>query len=312
MRFFPTSLLLLPAFTLVEGFLRVVPNQNVKMQDRSRSLDMIDPSSVLDSSDKYVAIGSLEQFIMKGGLPLMALAVAITDSVPLLPTQPISIATGALFSFKGGLLAVVLGQSLATAFALGVGRYIVKPDENDSRFDNDSLIPNGEEINNDSQEDYSKLKKVLQELTTPLNSGNPWTVFCAVVMARQSPVLPFSVGNYFVGAGTNAPLLPAWLGTIIGCLPLNIAWVLAGSSGMAAFDNISNSEVTSEASNLQEGLKIFGVAMTLSFAVYVAKTVYSVYFTTETKEGEILLLDNNTYGATPSTSSSDAQTREAN
>ena len=55
-------------------------------------------------------------------------------------------------------------------------------------------------------------------------------------------------------------------------LPLNIAWILAGSSGMAAFDNISNSE--------------FGVAMTLTFAVYVAKAVYSVYFT----EGEILWL----------------------
>eukprot|EP00546_Thalassionema_frauenfeldii_P020480 CAMPEP_0178902992 /NCGR_PEP_ID=MMETSP0786-20121207/4913_1 /TAXON_ID=186022 /ORGANISM="Thalassionema frauenfeldii, Strain CCMP 1798" /LENGTH=317 /DNA_ID=CAMNT_0020574321 /DNA_START=159 /DNA_END=1112 /DNA_ORIENTATION=+ len=244
----------------------------------------------MESSDIQAWKESATSLIQQGGLPLMALAVALSDSIPLIPTQPISIAAGAVFGFSGGLSAVVVGQALATAFAFGIGRYVIKKtkdnanDNNTGDDDDDDWILNNDEIsNNNTPEENSKLEKVLKELISPLNSGNWWTVFTTIVVARQSPVLPFSVGNYFVGAGTNAPLLPAWLGTIVGCLPLNSIWVLTGSSGMAALDaavsssSSSSDSPTNGVANLQQGLELFGIVVTVGFIAYTIKTIWSVY-----------------------------------
>jgi uncharacterized membrane protein YdjX (TVP38/TMEM64 family) len=41
------------------------------------------------------------------------------------PTQPISIIAGALFGLKLGLPAVLIGQTIATSFALLFGRHVL-------------------------------------------------------------------------------------------------------------------------------------------------------------------------------------------
>ena len=130
----------------------------------------------------------------------------------------------------------------------------------------------------------TKLEKLLRELITPLNSGNHWTIFTTIFMVRQSPILPFSVGNYFVGAGTDAALFPAWLGTILGCLPLNIVYVLMGSTSVAAVgtfggDISSSGNGNSDVSHLQDGLYLFGIFATLVFFLYVGRTVRNVHST---------------------------------
>jgi hypothetical protein len=122
------------------------------------------------------------------------------------------------------------------------------------------------------EEESSKLGLVLQQLTIGLNSGNPMTVFWTVVVARQSPVLPFSLGNYFIGAGTRAPLLPAVLGTMVGCLPLNVVWMGAGAGGMAAMDMAAEQEIP-----LAQILETVGVVVTLGLAAALGKTVWQVY-----------------------------------
>lgn len=195
----------------------------------------------------------------EGGPPIMALAVALSDTVPLVPTQPISIIAGALFGLKLGLPAVLIGQTIATSFALLFGRHVLA----NSAWNIFEETGEGE--------DKSKLAKVLDELTSGLNSGDPKTVFLTILLARQSPVLPFSLGNYFVGAATQAPILPVLAGTIVGCLPLNLIWVGAGAGGMAAVDMVQSNGL------LTEGLEAFGAIVTLGMVAFVVQTILKVY-----------------------------------
>ena len=54
---------------------------------------------------------------------LVAMAVVTTDTVPLLPTQPVAVFAGAALGFTKALAAVVAGQAVATVLALCIGRY---------------------------------------------------------------------------------------------------------------------------------------------------------------------------------------------
>ena len=212
------------------------------------------PSGVFDSLRETIFTIAEE-----GGPPFMAVAVALADSLPLVPTQPISIIAGVLFGLKLGLPAVVCGQAIATAFALVFGRYVLA----NSQWNVFDQAGEGK--------DRSKLAKVLDELTSGLNSDDPVKVFLTILLARQSPVLPFSLGNYFVGAATQAPILPVLGGTIVGCLPLNLIWVGAGAGGMAAVDMIKANGL------LAEGLETFGAVVTISLVAIIVKTVLKVY-----------------------------------
>lgn len=207
------------------------------------------------------------EYAERGGPLFMAIAVALSDSIPLVPTQPISIIAGALFGLKVGLPAVISGQALATTFAFLFGRYVLANSDW-------NVFDQAEE----EGADRSKLAKVLDELTSGLNSGDAKTVFWTIFLARQSPVLPFSVGNYFVGAATQAPILPALFGTLLGCLPLNIVWVGAGAGGMAAVDAIK------ENGALAEGLEAVGLIVTLGLVAAVARVVLKVYGSDDTEE----------------------------
>lgn len=215
------------------------------------------------------SLGSPQAFITEiarqGGPPVMALAVAISDSVPLVPTQPISLVAGALFGIQMGLPAVILGQLVATTFAMLFGRYVLANSEWN--------------VFEQSDQDKGKLSKVLDELTAGLNSDDFKSVFLTIFLARQSPVLPFSLGNYFVGAATKAPLVPAVLATVCGCLPLNLLWVGAGAGGMAALDMVRQN------SALSEGLEVAGALATLAIVGSVAKAVAKVW--NEDEEGEV-------------------------
>lgn len=212
------------------------------------------PTGVFDSLRSTIQTVATE-----GGPPTMALAVAITDTVPLVPTQPVAVIAGVLFGLKFGLPAIVAGQALATAFAVLAGRYVLK----ESEWNVFEQAKDGE--------DMGKLAKVLAELTSGLNSGDDKTVFLTILLARQTPVLPFSLGNYFVGAATEAPVLPVVAGTVVGCLPLNLLFVGAGAGGMAAMDMVKENGL------LAEGLEGFGTLVTLGIAAVVAKTVMKVY-----------------------------------
>jgi uncharacterized membrane protein YdjX (TVP38/TMEM64 family) len=211
------------------------------------------------------AFDSLRETIMsvaqEGGPPLMIMVVALTDTLPLIPTQPISIVAGALFGLKVGLPAVILGQVIATLIAFNVGRLALGG--KDSKF--------GALLGSEGDTSSNKLSRVFEELTSGLNSEDFKTVFLTVFLARQSPILPFSLGNYFMGAASKAPLLPVLAGNIFGCLPLNAVWVGAGAGGMAAVEMVQSNGV------MAQGLETVGAIVTLAMVGFVIKTISKVY-----------------------------------
>jgi uncharacterized membrane protein YdjX (TVP38/TMEM64 family) len=140
----------------------------------------------------------------------LILAVALADSIPCIPSQPVAIFSGAVFRFWKGILPFEIGQTLAIILCMTVGRFVRKRKRN-------------HDTSHHPQSD-SKLSQILEELTVGLNSKDWGRVFCTIVIARQSPVLPFSLGNYFVGAATSAPLVPAVLGTVTGVFPEMSCW----------------------------------------------------------------------------------------
>ena len=149
------------AFTVQRTRLNLMGPEEVNalMSSSVAQSDLL-PTGAFDSI-RETALGLAKE----GGPPIMALAVAISDTLPLVPTQPISIIAGALFGLKLGLPAVLIGQAIATSFALLFGRHVLANSE-----------WNVFEETGEGQ-DRSKLAKVLDELTSGLNSGDPKTVF---------------------------------------------------------------------------------------------------------------------------------------
>lgn len=265
-----TQVIVLSAVLLVAPSVAFAPLQSASSVAMSSQLNMVGPDEMnaLSSSIAQADLlptgvfdslrSTIQCVATDGGPAAMALAAAVTDTVPLVPTQPIAVMAGFLFGLKLGLPAIVAGQALATTFSILVGRFVLK----ESEWNVFDQAEDG---------DQGKLAKVLAELTSGLNSNDFKTVFLTILLARQTPVLPFSLGNYFVGAATEAQILPAVAGTIVGCLPLNLLFVAAGSGGMAAVDMVKENGL------MAEGLESVGAVVTLGIAAVVAKTVMKVY-----------------------------------
>jgi len=228
----------------------------------------------------------------KEGPVSMVIAVALTDSIPLAPTQPMAMMAGAVFGLKMGLAAVILGQTIATVFAIAVGRYILAKSGNScssirrsSEYGQEALPVDDEEegggtttntsISEEEEDDPSterKLETILAELACGLNSEDWKTVFVTVFLARQSPVLPFSLGNYFIGASTSAPILPCTVATVVSCLPMNVLLVGAGAGGMAAIDMAQGKNGL-----LVKGLEAIGVIVTAVMILALVRVVVRVW-----------------------------------
>jgi uncharacterized membrane protein YdjX (TVP38/TMEM64 family) len=150
----------------------------------------------------------------------MAAAICLADMIPGAPTQPISITTGALFGFQEGLACVSFGQACATALALTLARSPAAK----------SVLSKAENL----LQSPGPLKKSLDTIATTINSQSFVGVVGTIIGVRQSPVIPFSLGNYYLGLFTNAPLPAVVAGTVVGCLPLNALWVYVGSTTSGA------------------------------------------------------------------------------
>ena len=155
----------------------------------------------------------MEATVQSGG-PLAAYAIVVLgDSVPLLPTQPITLATGAAFGLGPGLAIVVCGQTTAAALCFSIGRSFLGPERLESLFG-------------------KKVTSIASEFTKTRGADTDDSfkkTFQSVLLFRQSPVIPFSVTNYVLGAATDAPLPAFVLGTALGCFPLNALYVATGA-----------------------------------------------------------------------------------
>ncbi|KAJ8613382.1 hypothetical protein CTAYLR_002312 [Chrysophaeum taylorii] len=189
------------------------------------------------------AFDAVEELVLRGGPGAAYLAVCFFDSVPLLPTQPITIATGAAFGLGPGLAIVVSGQATAATLCFAAGRTILGPDRVREIFG-------------------AKITSIASQFATGSGEDSFATTFKSVVLLRQSPVVPFSVGNYVLGAATDAPIPALLAGTVVGCLPLNALYTTTGAvvrGGAKAFvDNVGI-----DLGRAEEFLGVVGVAATV-------------------------------------------------
>jgi uncharacterized membrane protein YdjX (TVP38/TMEM64 family) len=197
---------------------------------------------------------------------LVAMAVVTTDTVPLLPTQPVAVFAGAALGFTKALAAVVAGQAVATVLALCIGRYWLAR-RSGSGGDGGGFMGGKD----------GKARRFIDEMASGgLNNPDFGRVFFTIAVARQSPVLPFSLGNYLIGALTDAPALPVVLGTVVGCFPLNCFYIGVGAGGMQA---VNRALTSSEGAKLQAVAKIVGILTSCLVLVGTAKAAYKVFAT---------------------------------
>lgn len=117
------------------------------------------------------------------------------------PSVVLNLAAGALFPFPLAVFVCLLGNALGSSFALLIGRYGLRDwvrgkAENNAQF------------------------RMLDEAV----KKEGWKI---AVLARLTPVFPFSIGNYFFGATS----MPAWLygaTAFIGSIPSTAVYVWLG------------------------------------------------------------------------------------
>lgn len=195
---------------------------------------------------------AVENLVQTGGPAAAYVAVAVCDSIPLVPTQPLTIAAGAAFGLGPGLAIVVSGQTSAAAFCFVVGRTVLGPKKVEALFGGRFSSVASQFASGDGKDSFS-------------------TAMRTVILLRQSPVIPFSVGNYVLGA-TDAPIPALMLGTVIGCLPLNMFYTATGAivrGGAKAFLD----SVGLNLEDVESILGVVGVAATAGIVYFLAKAI---------------------------------------
>ena len=134
--------------------------------------------------------------------PLGFLAVHIAASLVFIPRTVLAIVAGLLFGTGWGIVWAELGSVAGAAAGFLLARYI-----------SSGLI------------DFQRSSRVRSLLEWVEQGG--WR---AVALLRLIPIMPHSVGNYGLGL-TTLPLGAYAFGSLIGQLPMTIAYVELGAAG---------------------------------------------------------------------------------
>ena len=138
--------------------------------------------------------------------PLIFACAYFVATLLLLPTTPFTLAAGALFGFGPGLAAVVAAQLAASAAAFLLGRHGL-----------------GDPMHR-RLERHPRLQAVRDAM-----QDEGWK---GVALFQLSPILPFGLQNYFLGA-SRVDARAFAIGTATANLPLDILFVFAGAQGRA-------------------------------------------------------------------------------
>lgn len=134
--------------------------------------------------------------------PLGFLAVHIAASLVFIPRTVLAIVAGLLFGTGWGIVWAELGSVAGAAAGFLLARYV-----------SSGLI------------DFQRSSRVRSVLEWVERGG--WR---AVALLRLIPIMPHSVGNYGLGL-TTLPLGAYAFGSLIGQLPMTIAYVELGAAG---------------------------------------------------------------------------------
>jgi uncharacterized membrane protein YdjX (TVP38/TMEM64 family) len=151
----------------------------------------LDPNAVRTAIESHPAIA-----------PLVFLLLHIVASLLFVPRTLMGLVAGGAFDFWWGLVWAATGSVLGALAGFLIARYV-----NSGMIDLESL---------------PKLGPVLQRA-----EKGGWR---AVTMLRLIPVIPHSFSNYALGL-TRLPLGGYALGSLLGQLPMTIAYVSFGAAG---------------------------------------------------------------------------------
>jgi uncharacterized membrane protein YdjX (TVP38/TMEM64 family) len=141
---------------------------------------------------------------------LLYAGLYVLASLLLLPAWILTVVAGAVFGLAGGFF-VAMGSSLGGAIAAFLlARYAIRG----------------------RVEKFFERNALLHAVDQTLHQAG-WK---AVALMRLSPLVPFTVQNYFYGT-TTVKLRHFVAGTALGILPGTSLEVFVGSSGRAALDN---------------------------------------------------------------------------
>jgi uncharacterized membrane protein YdjX (TVP38/TMEM64 family) len=134
--------------------------------------------------------------------PLIYLIAHVVASLVFVPRTFLAVAAGLLFGTLGGFIWATIGSTLGAVAGFGLARYV-----------NSGLI---------EPESMPRLGPLLVKAET-----GGWR---AVAALRLIPVIPQPVTNYGLGL-TRLSLWSYTLGTLIGSVPMTIAYVEFGAAG---------------------------------------------------------------------------------
>jgi uncharacterized membrane protein YdjX (TVP38/TMEM64 family) len=154
------------------------------------------------------------------GPVVFILIVAVFESIPLFPTQPLSLASGVLFGAQKGAICMLTGTTLAAIIAFsiarGVGRTLAEKiiaSESDHSMSSRSIDNEGSSLNTNKQNALTDhLATIVQD---KIQKGTWLQQATTIFVLRMTPVIPFSASNYLLGL-SPMPLSSYLAGTVAG------------------------------------------------------------------------------------------------
>ncbi|CAI5514905.1 unnamed protein product [Closterium sp. Naga37s-1] len=177
-----------------------------------------------------------------GGYVTFVLGYSLLE-VLAVPAIPLTLSAGVLFGPAMGTFLCSLSGTISATIAFLIARYVAR----------------------DRIQDMVRGNKKYEAIDRAVGNNS----FRIVTLLRLSPLMPFSLGNYFYGL-TSVKLLPYILGTWIGMLPGTWAYVSAGSFGRSLLEAESGSSLLGDSSLYS---LLGGLALTAFAATYITKIV---------------------------------------
>ena len=177
------------------------------------------PQDLLNSLDLQSSVDKLSQLPKNEAMVDFFLFYTVAELLAV-PATPLTISAGAIFGMYSGTALVLSSAVLSASISFVIGRRFGR------RFFEDLL---------------TKFPK-LASIDTALKSDER-NSFKLMLLLRISPLLPFSLSNYFYGL-TSIEFRPFFFGTALGFLPGTAALVYSGVAGRTIIFDSSGPAIT--------------------------------------------------------------------
>mmetsp|Transcript_2197 Transcript_2197/g.3743 ORF Transcript_2197/g.3743 Transcript_2197/m.3743 type:complete len:282 (-) Transcript_2197:86-931(-) len=163
------------------------------------------------------------------GAPFYAVILCLVDLIPFVPCGPAAFTSGVLYGTYKGLAIAMFGQAMAAVFAFLIGRHVIK---RLLRLSTKGFLGR-QDCRPNCRIQGIRIEGRFKAVLDGLDKSGFKKQFATFALLRQSPLVPFSVCNYSVGALTRLPIYPFISGTFLGCIPGNVLMVSAGAAARA-------------------------------------------------------------------------------